>query len=372
MNAPRVDGDRQRRQQAGAAVLADDTTPLVRHAWYAVATSDEVGRRLLSREVLETSIVLYRRQDGRPVVLQNRCPHRSFPLASGSLEGDSLRCGYHGLRYDAQGRCDEIPMQSRVPDGPCLRRYAAVERASFVWVWFGPAETADEALLPVPDWMSAAGWDRYQGYLQLDGGYLHMHENLLDLSHLSFLHATTFGTPEYARAPVQLEVQGEDIQVWRHVECVLPDLYAVPLGWQGERVMRSSGSRYVAPGLHVNTGILRHPALAPDAPPAEIRVAQLITPETRERTHYWFVACRNFARGRPDLDAFMCQAQLRAFSEDQFAIEQISRLRRIDGVTAVGDAHLPTDAAGLAMRRLIKKLADRESALDTGESRKET
>lgn len=349
-----------RRQRASAALLADDSTPLIRHAWYVVATSHEVSRQPLAREVMETSVVVFRRLDGRPVVLQNRCPHRAFPLASGTLEGDSLRCGYHGLRWDADGRCVEIPMQPEVPAGLCVRRYAAIERAGFVWVWFGPAESADPALLPVPTWLESPDWDRYGAYLHLDGGYLHMHENLLDLSHLSFLHATTFGTPEYARAPVELAVAGEDIQVWRHVSCELPALYAVPLGWQGQRVMRSSGSQFVAPGLHVNTGILKNPQAPQDDPPT-IRVAQIITPETRERTHYWFVACRNFVRGRPDIDDFMREAQLRAFSEDQFAIEQITRLRRIDGTTGVGELHIPTDAAGLAMRRHIKALAARET-----------
>lgn len=344
--------------------LADDTTPLVRHAWYAVATSEEVGARPFAREVMETSVVLWRRRDGRVVALQNRCPHRSFPLADGTLEGDSLRCGYHGLRFDDEGRCVEIPMQSQAATRICARRYAATERAGFVWVWFGAAETAEAALLPVPDWLDSPDWDRYSGYLPLAGGYLHMHENLLDLSHLSFLHATTFGTPEYARAPVELNVKGDDIEVWRHVECVLPDLYAVPLGWQGERVLRSSGSRFVAPGLHVNTGILRHPRMADGAPVPTIRVAQIVTPETRERTHYWFVACRNFARGRPDIDDFMRAAQLRAFAEDQYAIEQITRLRRIDQARGIGDAHIPTDAAGLAMRRAIRTLVEREALPD--------
>jgi len=316
-----------RRRSAAATLLADDTTPLIRQAWYAVATSADVGRTPLAREVMDTSLVLYRRENGSVVVLQNRCSHRSFPLAHGTLEGDSLRCRYHGLRYDDTGRCVEVPLQAQVPPLLCVRRYAALERGGFVWVWFGDAQRTDESLLPAPDWLDSPDWDAYVGYLHLDGGYLHLHENLLDLSHLSYLHANTFGTPEYARAPVELAIKGEDIQVWRHVTCELPALYAVPLGWQGMQVLRSSGSRYVAPGLHVNTGILRKLEGPPDPqlPLPQVRVAQIITPETRERTHYWYVVCRNFARGRPDIDDFMRHAQLAAFAEDQFAIEQITR-----------------------------------------------
>jgi len=138
----------------------------------------------------------------------------------------------------------------------------------------------------------------------------------------------------------------------------------VPLQWQGCRARRSSGSRFVAPGLHVNTGILRNLEL-PDAaqdPQPTIRVAQIITPIDRDHLHYWFAGCRNFARGRPDIDDFMRGAQIKAFTEDQFAMEQIARMQRIDSHAPFVEMHIPTDAAGLAMRRHLLALAAREGA----------
>lgn len=345
-----------------AAALADHTTKLIRNAWYVVATSEEVNRQPLGREVMDTSVVMFRTVAGEPVVLQNRCCHRSFPLANGTLEGDSIRCGYHGLRYDTSGRCVEIPMQDTVPATLKVCAYPVIERTPFVWAWFGdPA--AVEASLPHPPWLGSSEWDCYLGYLAIQGSYVHMHENLLDLSHLSFLHPTTFGTPEYALAPVELTVQGTDIQVWRRVTCELPDIYAVPLSWQGMKVMRSSGSQFVAPGLHVNSGILKNLEIpeAEQAPVPLIKVAQVITPQTRLKTHYWFAVCRNFARNRPDIDDFMRQAQYAAFLEDQFAIEQITRLKEIDRGVEIAEMHIPTDAPGIAMRRHLKALADKES-----------
>ena len=344
--------------------LADQHTPLVRNAWYAVALSAEVSRTPAEREVMGTSVVMFRDQAGQPRVLQNRCCHRSYPLVHGTLEGDCIRCGYHGLLYAADGRCVEIPMQERIPPKLRLRAYPAIERPPFVWAWFGAPEAADAAQLPHPPWLGAADWDVYIGYLSIGANYVHLHENLLDLSHLSFLHATTFGTPEYARAPVELAIAGADIQVWRRVECRLPDIYAVPLAWQGMRVLRSSGSQFVSPGLHVNTGILRNLELAVEAqdPVPTIKVAQVITPAAQDRTHYWFAGCRNFARGRPDIDEFMKQAQIAAFSEDQFAIEQIARLQRIDTAGDYVEQHIPTDGAGLAMRRHLITLADAEQS----------
>ena len=345
------------------AQLADASTPLVRNAWYVVALSEEVGRTPMARDVMETSLVLYRSEAGEAVALQNRCCHRSFPLAHGRLEGDAIRCGYHGLLYARDGRCIEIPMQDKIPPQLCLRRYPLIERAPFVWAWFGAPDAADESLLPHPAWLGAPDWDMYIGYLPIASSYVHMHENLLDLSHLSFLHPNTFGTPEYARAPVELAIKGQDIQVWRHVECQLPDIYAVPLQWQGARARRSSGSQFVAPGLHVNTGLLHNLEL-PDAaqqPPPTIRVAQIITPIDRTRLHYWFAGCRNFARGRSDIDEFMRNAQIKAFTEDQFAMEQIARMQHTDCHQPFTEMHIPTDAAGLAMRRHLRDLVARET-----------
>lgn len=344
--------------------LADHTTPLIRNAWYAVALSAEVTRTPAEREVMATSVVMYRDQAGQPRILQNRCCHRSFPLVHGTLEGDCIRCGYHGLLYAPDGRCVEIPMQDKVPANLALRAYPAIERAPFVWAWFGAPEAADEKLLPQPAWLGSSDWDCYIGYLPIEANYVHLHENLLDLSHLSFLHATTFGTPEYARAPVELDVHGTDIQVWRRVECRLPDIYAVPLQWQGMKVLRSSGSQFVSPGLHVNTGILRNLELDASAqdPVPTIKVAQVITPAAQGRTHYWFAGCRNFVRNRADIDEFMKKAQIAAFSEDQFAIEQIARLQLIDQTSDFTEMHIPTDSAGLAMRRHLKALADAEQS----------
>ena len=350
-------------QAAARALLADHNSPLIRNAWYVVALASEVTRTPLGRDVMETSLVLYRDEGGHAVALANRCCHRSFPLAHGSLEGNGIRCGYHGLLYGRDGRCIEIPMQDKIPPQLRVRAYPLIERAPFIWAWFGDPEAVDETLLPHPPWLGAPDWDMYIGYLPIAASYVYMHENLLDLSHLSFLHPKTFGTPEYARAPVELAIKGDDIQVWRHVECVLPDIYAVPLQWQGQRARRSSGSHFVAPGLHVNTGILHNLEL-PDAaqePAPTIRVAQVITPVDRGQLHYWFAGCRNFARGQAEMDDFMRAAQIKAFTEDQFAMEQMARMQRVDAHSHFAEMHIPTDAAGLAMRRQLHAMIGREN-----------
>lgn len=356
-------GRQQRRSAAAAASLANRDTPFIRNCWYVAARSDEISRELTARTILGSPVLLFRKTDGTAVALQNRCAHRSFPLDKGKLDGDTVVCGYHGLRYDCQGRCIGIPMLERDLPSIAIRAYPVLERPPFVWLWTGDPALCDEAALPHPDWLGHADWDYYIGYVNPQGSYVHMHENLLDLSHLSFLHETTFGTPEYATAPVEMHIDGTDIQVWREVQCVLPDIYAKPLGWQGQKAVRRSGSQFVSPALHVNTGLLRN-LERPEAdqqPLPTVKVAQLLTPETADSLHYYYAVCRNFARGNAEVDAFMLRAQGMAFNEDVFALEQLSRMHAEEDPAFFYELNIPTDRPGLEMKRHLKALADAEA-----------
>ena len=111
----------------GQQELADENTPFVRNAWYVAALSDEVGRPPLARRILDVPVMLYRKLDGQPVALEDRCAHRSFPLSRGTLDGDSVVCGYHGARYDCTGRCEQVPSQAVVPPGALVRNFVLHE-----------------------------------------------------------------------------------------------------------------------------------------------------------------------------------------------------------------------------------------------------
>jgi vanillate O-demethylase monooxygenase subunit len=203
---------------------ADSNTPFIRNAWYwslnprRCRTPMAHGARHQRRAVSHAGAV----------ALANRCCHRSFPLVHGTVDGDTIVCGYHGLRYDTTGKCIEIPMQKSVPASLRVRGFRTAEKGSFVWIWMGEESTATADGPPHQEWLDHPDWAVRVGYLYVKGSYVHLHENLLDLSHLSFLHAKTFGTPEYARAPVEMNCEGENLEVWRHVHCELPAIYARP------------------------------------------------------------------------------------------------------------------------------------------------
>ena len=249
----------------------------------------------------------------------------------GTVDGDTIVCGYHGLRYDTTGQCIEIPMQKSVPASLRVRAFHTAEKGPFVWIWMGERPPAEGDATPHQEWLDHPDWAVRVGYLHVKGSYVHLHENLLDLSHLSFLHAKTFGTPEYARAPVEMNCEGENLEVWRHVHCELPAIYARPLGWTGARAIRSSGSRYVSPGLHVNTGIFRNLDLPEEAqsPQPMVKVAQLVTPESAVTTHYWTAQARNFVTNDAEMGDFMIKAQVEAFREDAFALQQITEMQAL-------------------------------------------
>jgi phenylpropionate dioxygenase-like ring-hydroxylating dioxygenase large terminal subunit len=351
--------------------LADSSTPFIYNAWYVIAPANEVTRTPVARTALGNSIMLFRKLDGEVVALQNRCCHRSFPLAHGTVDGDTIVCGYHGLRYDCSGKCIEIPMQKSVPAALRVRAYPAVEKGPFVWIWMGERPPANGEIPPHQEWLDQPEWAVRWGYLHVNGSYVHMHENLLDLSHLSFLHSKTFGTPEYARTPVEINCEGDNLEVWRHVQCELPPIYSKPLGWAGARAMRSSGSKYVSPGLHVNTGIFRNLDLPEtvQTPQPMVRVAQLVTPESPTTTHYWTAQARNFAIDDAAMGEFMIGAQIAAFREDAFALEQITALQGLAGTGEFEEISIPTDKAGVLMRRRLRKLAELERADRRGDRR---
>ena len=88
---------------------------------------------MLARTLLEDHVLLYRGDSGQVVALHDRCPHRGALLSKGRREGDSVRCMYHGIRYDATGKCTQIPGQDMIPPKLRVRSYPIVERNHLIF-----------------------------------------------------------------------------------------------------------------------------------------------------------------------------------------------------------------------------------------------
>lgn len=346
-----------RRASAG---MADRDTPFIFDEWYVAALADEVGRSLLARTLLGKKVLLYRTEAGEAVALDDRCAHRSYPLSEGQLEGDTVVCGYHGFRYDQQGNCIEVPAMASCPRTIGVKRYALVERGPLLWIWMGDIAQADPARIPDTSYQWSPDWVCSKGYLHLSGNYVSLHENLLDLTHLSYIHAKSFGTPEYARAPYKTELKEGHYLVRREViPTLLPPVWADPSGLTGvATAARIATSEFVSPAFHrVTTSFYDSALPESERKVCTIRTSHLPTPETRSSTHYFIVHGRDFALEDPQVTQLMHDRLFVAFAED---VEALGKLEAMLDVTAPEDFYeisVTTDGPAVAMRRYLLKRA---------------
>jgi len=192
----------------------------VKNAWYVAAWEQDVApAQPLAITILGERIVLYLSESGRHVALEDRCVHRLAPLSLGRCEGDRLRCMYHGLLFDPDGKVVEIPGQELVPAKARVRSYPVVERHSWIWVWMGEPALADESLVPPavgfdnPDYILGRGFLDYEAEARL------INDNLLDFSHLTFVHAQSFQAgPQFAETQARITPLDRGIRYERWVE----------------------------------------------------------------------------------------------------------------------------------------------------------
>jgi len=347
-----------------AGGFADHATPLIRNCWYVAGLSSEISRDIISRRLLGVDVALYRTLAGEPVAVRNRCPHRSFPLAKGRLEGDVLVCGYHGMQFDPSGRCLNMPSMPVVPTNAQVRSFEVVERAPLVWIWMGDADKADPVDIPDTHWLNDAGWKSVSGQFFMKSDYVSMHENLLDQTHFPFLHPGAIGTPEYARSKLKIRREGEVVIIDRALKnSPPPGVYAMPTGLTGQPVDRYSEARFQSPALHVAFAKIVDPKPAPGAL-SEFRfnITHIFTPETNGSIHYWWFNSRNFDLDNKASDDFLHAASAKAYLEDVDALEWILEAVTND-VEQQFDLNFAPDKPGLLMRRVLHDRAAAEAGI---------
>lgn len=172
----------------------------VYNAWYMAGWVSELDAELSTVKILKHSIVLYRTEAGRWVAFEDLCPHKLVPLSFGKRVGDCLRCNYHGLKFAEDGRCVEIPGQSVVPPAVRVRTYPVVEKHGGVWIWMGAPERADESAVPAIIGEGDAGYRVFSASIEIDGSAQLLWDNLMDLTHIPFLHFDSLVAGDQAAA----------------------------------------------------------------------------------------------------------------------------------------------------------------------------
>ena len=335
----------------------------IRNCWYVIAWDHEVPPdALFSRTVLGEAILLYRTTDGAVVALRDRCCHRLAPLSKGRKEGDCVRCGYHGLLFDASGRCVEIPGSVTVPEKARVQRYPVIVKNKWVFVWMGDPARADAALLPDNFSCDDPQWDYVPGYMHYATPQPLVCDNLLDFSHLSYVHEKTLGgTTAIAQARATIEAVPRGIRVTRKVHDVLPPPY-----YKAVRDIEGNLDRWFIYDFVLPGTLLMHSGGRPvgDAEgdmsrAVRLHSCQTVTPETRTSTHYFFQQSRRVEDGTHAIAEALYRTLLVAFEEDRAMITAQS-----DSIDAEPDAPmllLAMDAAVVRYRRLVADFVAAES-----------
>ncbi len=338
-------------------------SPFPLNCWYVAAWSHEVpSSGLFHRTILGQPVLLYRLQTGEAVALDNRCCHRAAPLHLGRQEGDNIRCGYHGMLFNPQGACLEVPGQTTIPREAQIRRYPLVERNNWLWLWPGPPEQADPALIPDnwacnhPDWRYVPDTHTWPVDWRL------ICDNLLDFSHLSYVHAATLGgSTEIAQAKPVIDRIPGGLRVTRRVRDVPPAPYHRRFADLPGNVDRWFIYEFLLPGI-----LLMHSGLKPtghrwDEMQGALRLesCQALTPETADSTHYFFMQAPGFGHTDPDLPAAIHASLIQAFAEDRAMITAQQAMLKLGPSPMVAIA---ADAALARFRQILQRALQAEGA----------
>ncbi len=303
----------------------------VRNAWYVAGWSGNFDRTLKRVTMLEENIVIYRREDGTAVALEDRCPHKFLPLSKGKLIGDKLQCGYHGLTFDCDGQCVRAPGQDMVPKAARVHAYPVVERHGIIWLWMGDAEKADhDRLFNLPQFTDPA-WAMHHGdALHLKANYLAVADNLCDPAHVSFVHPTTLGNAASEDVPIHTEkLDGNVILTSRWIRDAPPVGFFQKFGNFSGNVDRWHYYYLYAPAIAViDFGSAPvESALAEEDRDKGVRIFALhfLTPVDATTTIDHWMHVRNTAT-EDDAAAEQMDAMFRvAFNEDKEVLEAIQQ-----------------------------------------------
>lgn len=338
------------------------------NTWYVAARADELSDKPLARTICNQRIVLYRPAPGQVAALEDFCPHRGAPLSLGKVCDGKLVCGYHGLEMGCDGKTVAMPAQ-RVRGFPAIRSYPVRERGGFIWLWPGDAALADEQLIPTHPWDDSDEWAYGGGLYHVRCDYRLMIDNLMDLTHETYVHANSIGQPEIDEAPCKTEVQGDTVTTSRFMEGI-----SAPPFWKA--ALRAAGladdvpvdrwqiCRFSPPShVMIEVGVAHAGHGGYDAPAQHkvyAVVVDFITPETDHSMHYFWGMARRFKPDDAALTAQIREGQGKIFAEDLEMLErQQSNLLHWPDRKLLA---LNIDSGGVQSRKVIERLLAAEQA----------
>jgi phenylpropionate dioxygenase-like ring-hydroxylating dioxygenase large terminal subunit len=336
---------------------------MLRDHWYVAALSAELTSQPISRSILGEHVALYRSASHKAVALADRCPHRGYPLSLGTVDGEHLVCGYHGFTFDCEGTCVSVPGQDRIPSRADVRHYTVEESGPWVWIWTGRHDPDYEKLPSVPWLTDREHWASIAGVATIEARFDLLVDNLLDLSHETYLHKGSIGTPEVAETPIEVETDDDAnvVRVYRHMNAVeCPPFYSRTTGLDG-KVDRWQDIEYFAPSFYS-----LHSRIAPvgqlplpdgrDDHAFHMTILYGLTPASEGQVHDFWALSRDFCREDSDVDDFLMKMQTNVVQEDVDALTILERRAREEMETS--EVSVKIDKGGLAARRILRAMSE--------------
>ena len=339
----------------------------LKNVWYVAAWGDEVTGELRQIRVLGEKICVYRTSASEVIALEDACPHRKLPLSKGRIRDDNVECGYHGLTFDCAGQCVWAPGGGSIPSDAKVRAYPVHEKYGLVWIWMGNPAIADTSDIFEIENFSNPDWGINRGAaMELKCNYLYMTDNLLDPTHVAWVHEGSFAQDATKDTPLRVTGAEGGISVHRWMMDVEPaPFYAKIVPFEGNcdrlqhyevrypghalirAIFTPSGTGGPEGPLHADTFIMDS--------------YNFMTPTSERETRYYWFQLRNIRPGDEELSRMMSEDVRSAFEEDRAVLDEVQI--GMEGKTSP-HIDLPIDGGPLRFRRRLQAMINEEALVD--------
>lgn len=337
----------------------------MRECWYVAGRSADFADKLTVLTLLGDAVVIYRAPDGTPSALEDACPHRKLPLSKGNLKGGAVECGYHGLTFDGTGTCIAAPTQGDpIPKRAQVRSYPVEDRYGFLWIWMGDAANADTAkIIDIPNFDNPSWGKTALGALDIASNYLFVVDNLLDPSHVAWVHVTSFAGAGTDHRPLDIEVLEDGVIVSRWIFSEPAPPYYRDMLEFGDNCDRKQHYECRLPSTALNMSVYCRAGTggADKALPDDVFLNisyNFITPIDADHSLYFWFQHRNSDPDNAALSQRMFEGATMAFNEDKDVLELVSA-----GMKSPATPYLKLglDAGAMRFRAMLGKRIEAEA-----------
>ena len=336
----------------------------LKNCWYVAAWVDDIKQNPTSTQILGEKICIFRDSKNKFTAIEDYCPHRRLPLSMGKVRGDEIECGYHGLTFDQTGVCVAAPTHHCVPDKTTIRVYPTVERYGMLWIWMGnPEQSSVDEIIKV-DHFDDSAWGYNRGKaMEVACNYQYINDNLLDPSHVAWVHASSFGESSTKDTPMEIDVLDNGVAVSRWMFDREPaPFYKNIVGFDGN-CDRLQHYEVHYPSLAIIRAIFTPAGTGgkESKPHKDCFIMDsynFMTPVDEFNTKYYWFQIRNIKSDDAELSKIMSEGVKSAFEEDRIIL---SALQKGMNERPDGNINLRSDAGGFKFRRRLRALILEES-----------